>query len=415
MMSRRMVIAAVTDRPQARRASEGFGRPFLARRACGLLLIVGVMGLACGEPTQACSLCPSNAAFSPTFRQEAALRSARVILHGTISNPRLTGESVSGQTDFTIKTVLRSSTEVKGKAKLVLGRYLPVNKGETPHYLLFCDVDSGKIDPYRAVPIKGESTVAYVQKALVLSGKSTDTVTNLAFYFRYLDNADPEVARDAFIEFARATDADIARAAPRLDADKLRGWIKDKNTSSTQVGVYALLLGAHGKAADADFLRGLLDSGEQRYQAAFDGLLAGYMQLRPKEGWALVQSILGDGNKSLTVRLSVVRTLRFQHGAHTKESLPQIVKAMHTLLAQGELADIAVEDMRRWELWDLAGDVFKLYGQKGFDAPLMKRAVIRYALCCKKTEAGDFLKARRAGESELVQEVEESLKLEKGR
>ena len=50
---------------------------------------------------------------------------------------------------------------IKGTEKLVLPRYLPVNKGEAPHYLLFCDVDGGKIDPYRAVPIKGESTVAY--------------------------------------------------------------------------------------------------------------------------------------------------------------------------------------------------------------------------------------------------------------
>ncbi len=379
------------------------------------MVIAGVMALAHAGLMQACSLCPSNAAFSPTFRQEAALRSARVILHGTISNPRLSGDAARGETDFTIKTVLRSSPEVKGKEKLVLPRYLPVNKGEIPHYLLFCDVDGGKIDPYRAVPIKSESTVSYVQKALVLGGKSTDAVTNLAFFFRYLDDPDPEVARDAFIEFARATDADIARAAPRLDADKLRAWIKDKNTSATQVGVYALLLGAQGKPADADFLRGLLDSDEQRYQAAFDGLLAGYIQMLPKEGWALAHAVLGDGNKSLTVRLSVVRTLRFQHGAHPKESLPHILKAMQTLLAQGELADIAVEDMRRWELWDLVGNVFKLYGQKGFDAPLMKRAVIRYALCCKKTEAADFLKARRTGESELVQEVEESLKLEKGR
>jgi hypothetical protein len=352
---------------------------------------------------------------SPTFRQDAALRSARVILHGTISNPRLIGDGVRGQTDFTVKTVLRSSPEIKGKDKLVLERYLPVNKGETPHYLLFCDVDGGKIDPYRGVRIKGETTVAYVQKALALGGKSSDAVTNLAFFFRYLDDADPEVARDAFVEFARASDSDIARAAPKLDPDKLRTWIRDKNTKAQQVGVYSLLLGAHGKPADAAFLRGLLDSSEQRYRDAFDGILAGYMQVLPKEGWALTHALLADGSKSLTIRLSVLRTLRFQHGAHPKESQSHILKAMQVLLAQGELADLAVEDMRRWEIWDLTGDVIKLYGQRGFDAPLMKRAIIRFALCCKKPEAADFLKTRRAVESELVKEVEEGLRYEKAK
>jgi hypothetical protein len=381
-----------------------------------LVLLSVVSWLAQLGQTQACSLCqPGGAMSSPTFREDAGLRSARVILHGTISNPRLIGDGIRGQTDFTIKTVLRSAPAIRGKEKIVLDRYLPVNKGEVPHFLLFCDIDGGKIDPYRGVRIKGESTVAYVQKALTLGGKPTDAVTNLAFFFRYLDDTDPEVARDAFVEFARASDVDIARAAPRLDAEKLRAWIKEKNTPAARIGVYALLLGGHGKAGDADFLRGLLDSKEQRYQDAFDGLLAGYIHIRPKEGWALTHEILADGRKPLAIRLAVLRTLRFYHGAQPKEAAPQILKAMKTLLVEGELADLAVEDMRRWQLWELTADVLKLYGQKGFDAPLMKRAILRYALCCKQPEAASFLKTRRAAESELVQEVEESLKYEKGK
>jgi hypothetical protein len=311
--------------------------------------------------------------------------------------------------------VQRPAPEIKGKEKLVLDRFLPVDKGETPHYLLFCDVDTGKIDPYRGLKIKGESTVAYVKKALELSAKPADPVANLTFYFRYLDDADPEVARDAFLEFAKANDLDLARAAPKLDADRLRTWIKSPKTPAAQVGVYALLLGAYGKPADADLLRSLLDSKEERYQAAFDGLLAGYIHIRPKEGWTLAHGILADGHRSLPARLAVLRTLRFYHGSQPKESKSEILKAMRTVIEQGELADLAFEDLRRWEVWDLTTEVLKCYGQKGFDAPLMKRAIIRYALCCKKAEAAEFLKARRAAEGEVVQEVEESLKYEKAK
>jgi hypothetical protein len=371
---------------------------------------IGLLVLSSGR-SPGCSICEGNVTLSPTFRQEAALPSARVILHGTIANARLTGDGTRGQTDFLIKTVLRSDDAVKGKTTLVLPRYLPINKGETPHYVLFCDVEKGKIDPYRGVRIAG-ATVEYVKKALALSGK--ETANNLVFFFRYLDDADPEVARDAFLEFAKTGDADIARVAPRLDPEKLRAWIRDPKTPAARLSVYAMLLGASGKTEDADYLRKLLDSKEERYQSAADGLLAGYLQVKPKEGWSLAQGILGDGRKSLPLRLAVLRTMRFYHGSQPKESKPHILRAMKTLLVQGDLADLAVEDLRRWQVWDLTPDVLKLYGQKGYDAPLMKRAILRYALCCKTNkDAGDFVKQRRAAEADLVQEVEESLQYDK--
>jgi hypothetical protein len=379
-----------------------------------MVVLVAVLLLALDGRSPACSLCPSNALLSLTFRQEAALSTARVILHGTISNPRLVGDGIRGQTDFTIKTVLRSDPAIKGKDKLILDRYLPIDKGETPHYLLFCDVDSGKLDIYRGLRIRGETTVAYVKKALTLTAKPADAVSNLEFFFRYLDDADPEVARDAFMEFAKSSDATIAQAAPRLDTEKLRKWIQDEKTPAARLSVYALLLGAHGKASDAADLRRLLDDKAERYQTAFDGLLAGYMLARPKEGWTLAHEILADGRKSLTQRLAVLRTLRFYHGSQPKESRPQLLKAMKTLLVQGELADLAVEDLRRWQVWDLTPDVLKLYGVKGFDAPLMKRAIVRYALCCKnRPDAKEFLDRRRKTDAKLVEEVEEGLQAEK--
>jgi len=364
-----------------------------------------------GGKGAACSFCEGGAMLSPTFRQEAALSTARVILHGSIANPRLSADGKGGKTDFLIQTILRADPAVKGK-KLVLERYLPIDKGETPDYLLFCDIDTGKIDPYRGVRIKGPTTVDYVKKALALSGK--DPTSNLAFFFRYLDNDDPEVARDAFLEFAKATDATIAKAAPGLNAEKLRSWIKDPKTPTARLGVYSLLLGASGKEADALYLRSLLDSKEERYQVAADGLLAGYMQGKPKEGWTLAQDILADGRKSLPLRLCVLKALRFYQGSQPKESRPYLLKAMRTVLVQGELADLAVEDLRRWQMWDLSAEVLKLYGQKGFDAPLMKRAILRYALSCKNPkDVGEFLKQRRAAAPDLVKEVEESLEYEK--
>jgi hypothetical protein len=186
-------------------------------------------------------------------------------------------------------------------------------------------------------------------------------------------------------------------------------------TPAGRLGLYAMLLGATRRAAEADFLRGLLESKEERFTSAADGLLAGYLQLRPREGWDLLGSILRDKRKSLTLRLSAVRTVRFLFSSQPKENRARVLGMLEIVLGQDDLADLAVEDLRRWELWDLTSTVLGLYGKKGYDAPLMQRAILRYALSCKKTpETMRFLAAVRGSEAEVVKEVEESLRYEKG-
>src|SRR5262249_4258874 len=181
--------------------------------------------------------------------------------------------------------------KVKVGEVVVLPRYLDASS--KPKFLVFCDVYGGKLDPYRGVPVKRAATVEFIKKALALGPK--DPVGNLAFFFKYLDDPDPEVARDAFLEFAKASDQDILKAAPKFDAAQLRAWIEKAETPAPRVSVYAVLLGACGGAGDAAFLRKKLDDKTERSSAAYDGLLAGYMHLKPKEGWELALGTLRDG------------------------------------------------------------------------------------------------------------------------
>jgi len=383
------------------------------RRTVALSLLLAALGLlALPRPASSCSLCGPGFKQLSTFRQEASKPFARMILYGTLANPRLVGGS--GVTDLNIKAVLRSDPFLKGKTSIELPHYLAVtDKKDPPKFLVFCDIDGGKVDPYRGEPIKSASVVEYLKKALTLDAKDSDG--NLAFFFRYLDDADPKIAADAFLEFAKTNDNDVAHAARKLSPEKLRTWLKAPDTPVERIGLYAMLLGACGKDTDAALLRDLLDRKEARYTGAADGLMAGYVRLKPREGWEQVLSILGDGRKSLTLRLCMVRTLRFYHGSQPKESRANVLKGLELLLRQGELADLAVEDLRQWKMWDLTRDVLGLYGKRGLDAPLMKRAILRYALDCTRTpEVAKFLAARRAEDNELVKEVEESLRLERG-
>lgn len=370
--------------------------------ACALLLVPA--------PAPSCSLCPGSQQ-APTLRQEALQPTARLILVGTLENARLLPGG-NGTTELHITDVVRKDDFLAGRKVIDLPRYQPADPKNPPQYLVFCDIFKDKIDPYRGVPVKNADSVDYLKKAIALDPK--DRVGSLIFFFRYLEHADAEVARDAFLEFAKASDQEIGQAAPKLSPEKLRGWLRDPKTPLERLSVYAMLLGACGTAADADLLHGLLRDGSERTVFAWDGILAGYIRLKPTAGWQVAQETLRDGKKPLQLRLAVIRTLRFFHGWQPKESRDNILQAMRSLLQQGELADVAVEDLRRWQLWDLTAEVLDLHGKKGYDAPIMQRALVRYALCCKdKPETRRFVDERRKEDAELVKEVEESLEYEK--
>src|SRR2546421_10303323 len=107
-----------------------------------LLVLLLLPGLA-----RACSLC-ANVRQSPTIRQEAARPSAPVILHGTLENPRLHGDTAgngAGTTDFRVIEVLKVDERLpagyrkKAGDVLVLPSYFPIEDVKTPpHYLAFC-------------------------------------------------------------------------------------------------------------------------------------------------------------------------------------------------------------------------------------------------------------------------------------
>lgn len=372
--------------------------------------LVVLAGLVAAVPSQApaCSLCGANLLNSLTLRQEAGLNSARIILYGSIQKSDFT----RGTSEVRILEMLRSDPFL-GNAKTVdLPRPLPVlDQKDPPKFLIFCDVFKNKLDPYRGVPVKSEEAVKYLKGALALDPK--DHARALVYYFDYLENADKKIAEDAFLEFAKSTDQEIAQIAPKLSAAKLRGWLKDPEALEWRLGMYAYLLGACGTAEDAASFRAMLQKPTDNTRKAFDGILSGYIHLKPEDGWKLALDILRDPSKEFRLREAVVRTLRFYYGLDPRQNKQRVLEGLASALPQGDLADVAIEDLRRWKLWDVTDEVLALYGKKSHDAPLMRRAIIRYALCCPNPRAAEFVAQRRRDDTDAVRDVEEALESEK--
>jgi len=370
--------------------------------------------LALPSPALACTLC-LNIKATPTLRSDANGEGARLILYGHISASTLKG--TTGSSTFVVDEVLQVDPKLEAKFlkkkgdTLEIQQYLGVSDAKNPpRFLLYCDVFKERYDPYRGIPMS-TAAIDYFKGARALDPK--DAQTALLYFAKYLEHSDKEIAKDAFLEFAKAPDAEIGKLAGKLDAAKLRTWIKDENTPVERLGLYAFLLAGCGKPEDTATFKTILDNPPERMRSAYDGILTGYIHLTGKDGWASIQKMLGDSKTPLPHRMAAVRTLQFFHGWDAKTYREPILKALGNILQEGDLSDLAIDFLRRWQEWEHTPAVLATWGRKGLDAPVMQRAILRYALSCPKDEAKKFVVERKKDVPDIVKEVEESLQYEK--
>jgi hypothetical protein len=363
--------------------------------------------LLCPTVSFACSICDPSSQKLQTFRQEA--RTSKFVVIGTLSNPRLVGDN--GYTDLNVDQVVKDDPALGKQKTLTLPRWTPVDPKKPPRVMVFFDVYEGKLDPFRGVTLRGSGTADYVRGGLALDER--DRVATLLYYFRYLDSTDPDVAADAFLEFAKATDQEIGAVGPKLDPAKLRKLLADAKTPPERLGVFAFLLGSCGTKADADTLATMVDKSDDRTAGALSGVLGGLIEMRPEVGWKRTVALIEDPKRPYQDKLAALGTLRFFHAYQPEQYRKPILAGMAAVVARGDMADMAIEDLRRWKWWDLTKHVVAQYNQPTHGAPLVKNAILRYALTCPDETAAAFIKTVAASEPALLREVQESLEFER--
>jgi hypothetical protein len=359
--------------------------------------------------TLACSLCDSGLRSQITFRQE--FEDAKIVLYGTLANPQIKpgAPAGTGTTEFHIEKVLKNNAALGGRNMLMLNQYIPrLDVKNKPKFVVFVTLRDGKLNPYSGRPVKTEAVLSYLNNIQGLRGK--DRTDQLLYYFKYLDSADDTISKDAFLEFARLNDQEVGEIAKHLPPDKLRAWLKDPKTPSERLSLYAFLLGAGDKDKDAAaLLRQMIERPDGRTGPALDGLLSGYINLKPREGWDLAASILGDTKKPSTERFAAARTLRFYHAWKPTETHKEVLRCLGVMLHDGEIADIAIDNLREWKEWDFTKQILASYDKPAFDSPIARRNIIRYALCCPQPEARSFIDALSRKDPDLVAQVKDSL------
>lgn len=371
-------------------------------------LALAVVLVLLASSADACTFCGDNVRARPTLRMQYA--QSKAVLYGTLKNPRFDPKTDDGFTDLHVSAALKDDPARGNQNVLTLRAYLPVIADTPTDYVAFCAIKDGKLDTTSGVPATA-AVIEYLKGASKLD--AVDAPTRLGYFFKHLGSTDATVAADAFVEFARAADSDIVKSARQFDAGVLRKLISDDKTPAERIGVFAFLLGVCGTANDAQFFANSLKQSPlpERVRDSFGGLLAGYILLNPKDGWAFTQSVLADDKRSFAVRLSAIGAVRFFQAARGAECKADVLRCCAALLPDGDFADMAVEDLRRWGYWDLTADVLAQFGKPTHSAPIVRRGLVRYALTCPNDDAKRFVAAVRQTDPKLVAAVEEQLKM----
>jgi hypothetical protein len=385
------------------------------------LLLWSLAALAWACSAAAVSACPFCTMQGQTLTNEVT--QASIVLYGSLRDAKLSdGGLGEGTTKLVIDQVIKKHeiledktlvTAQGDKKVLTLNRYVPTDPSTKDKFLVFCDVFKGKIDPYRGMPVKADSDIAgYLEGAMKVKDKEIGP--RLKYFFNYLDNGDQEISNDAYKEFGNASYAEYRDMAKQVPADKLAKWLQDPNTPAFRYGLYASMLGHCGNEQHAKLLRSMLDDSDKRVTSGLDGIMAGYTLLKPQEGWAYINDTLKDEKKDFTVRYAALRTVRFFWDSRPDVvEKKKLVEGVCQLLEQSDIADLAIEDLRKWSQWQAADKVLDLRNKPSHNVPIIRRAILRYALSCpENTEAVAYVDDLRKKDARMVKDAEELLKLE---
>lgn len=375
-------------------------------RIAFVLVLALTSGTAGAQPTVGCGNFRDS---PPTIAAERDAPNS-FILVGHIENAQKT--DTGGTTAFVIEKVLKPSAAVGAKKVIIIDRYVPIpDPKKPPRFVVFGTATNAKLDIYRGIPDE-PGLVAYVEGLLKIETKDRAKLLRYAF-----DNIEPrgtEAAGDALLYWAEAPDAEVAELAANLDAGKLRKWLGAKDPDYARVRLYGKLLGYCGTAADAKLLRDLLD---EPNNSGNDGPLIGLVLLDKKAGLSVLSKLVADPDREFVARYAGLRALRY-FWDHKPEVLTrkEVLACMVALTEHADMADMPVEDFRKWKLWDQTTAVLKLAGRKEhMELPINRRAVLKFALAASAADptnaaARAYVEKARKDDPERVKLLEEILK-----
>jgi len=387
----------------------------------------------------AATACPFCNAQGTTLGKD--FRSADFIIVANVETSTRGPDVTKSSSTLNVLKILKPHPAYENAKSLTVNRFITKGPTDKPtQYIMFCYVYSdptdaamstvlstavfaqfrnATLDIYRGDDIPENSGMpAYLEATQKLLDRPAEE--RLPFYFEHLESNDLFISSDAYSEWGYTDYADVRKIAAKLPAATLVKWLRDPATLESRLGLYGLLLGHCGTTADTEELRKILDDPKSRYGAGLDGLLAGYVLLDKAKGWEYVDALATNPKKDQLIRLAALRAIRFFHTDRTDVIPAEQQRALlGKMLAQDDIADMVIDDIRKAGHWELTADVLSYADKESHNIGIVKRSMLKFALMAEAEakNAGAVAYVKKARETNLkrVLQLEELLRDEDGK
>ena len=444
MTARRTTSTPSLSTPRA--GSVGFSRRLAeTARAWGGRSVAGLALLASAlvVVTSTLAACPFCAAPMLTFSEQMAKSDAAVLVQwvsavqpekdsigsttysivevavapGTRPAPATEAPPAEGDAEPPAPKVKLAKPLAKGQ-KITIERYREGKAGDLS-LLLGSITGTGGVEWGNPLEVT-EGLYQYMRQA---PSPETASTTRLTYFLKFLESADPQIAGDAYQEFANAPYKDITQIADKMPREKLKKWVADPKTSAGRLGLYGLMLGLCGKPEDAAIMEARIVEKSDDYRLGIDGVMGGYLLLKGEAGLELIEKTKIEDTKVPFSETYAARQAVLFLNSYGAGSIPldRLKKSLRVLLEKRpEMADLTIADLARMKDWSIRERLLELYGAEGFDVPAVKRSIVRFLIACTKdlpagggekvpehvTQAKEQLETLRKRDPKLVAEAE---------
>ena len=358
---------------------------------CVVMALMGSALMVDATLARAVPGCPFCGPTEPPFSQrlakcDAALQVKWVSLEGDAT-------TIGATTTFEVVQVMRGDAKAYKAGTRV---QIPFARDGQPGDMFLLFREPGEDEPTWTEPVEvTEGRFGYIRQL-----PSPETPDRLAFFLKFLESSDEQIAGDAFAELSRAEYRDVAALAPKLPREKLRLWLASKDLKlQVRIGLYGMLLGLSGDDRDAAFLESLIMTrpDPERPRFGIDGMMAGYILLQGERGMSKLLDAKFDDPLAEDDLLPIRNALVFIWD-YAKDRVPKepLLAAMRRFLDRPRLAASVLKDLARWKDWSVLDRLTKKYGQPPFDSNLARQEIVSFALVCEregKRQAPDSLPA----------------------
>jgi hypothetical protein len=381
--------------------------------------IVSIAGLMTGLSLEASgSVCCPGCSIIRGDRLAERVAKAGLVVHGAFSNPRQLPDpgpdEPSSLTDMRVLKVIKPHPALGKQTETQVSAYIAGAKQKPTEYVMFADVKEKQILPFDGIPVDGNGLIEYLQGAV--AAQKLPVSDRIGFFFKYLDHANDDISRDAYMEVSIPSFQDVASAKKHYDPEKVQKMLRDPKVQPYKIGLLGMLTGICGRKEDAEVLRQLITDKEKRPMSGLDGLIAGYCLLEKEKGVALVLDFLTAKEVDFSVRYAALRiTTQFLLKDYPVKDKKILFDKLGAIVDKGEMGDLAIDELRKAEVWDYAKKVFAAYDSQDAeikDNQFIKRAAIRYGLKCPGPEAKAFIERVRKDAPSRVSYEEENLRWE---